>query len=47
MQCLIRNLVEEERVIEDKEELKKYITDYYKKLFGSEPDPKVALNDDF
>jgi hypothetical protein len=27
--------------------LKRYITDFYKKLFGSEPDPKIKLGNDF
>jgi len=32
--CHIRNLVDGDRTIEDKEELKVYVTDFYKHLFG-------------
>ena len=34
-------------MIEEKEELKKYITDFYKGLFGSERDPRIKLGEDF
>jgi hypothetical protein len=45
--CIIKALVEEDTVLEDKEELKEHITNFYKKLFGREPDPKVRLGEDF
>jgi hypothetical protein len=41
--CMIKSLVEGDRMIEDKEELKVYVTNFYKSLFGSEPDPKIRL----
>ena len=45
--CLIKSLVDGDRLIEEKEELKKYITDFYKGLFGSERDPRIKLGEDF
>jgi hypothetical protein len=35
------------RTISDSEELKVHITQFYKNLFGSEPDPVVHLNEEF
>ena len=45
--CLIKSLVDGDRLIEEKEELKKYITDLYKGLFVSERDPRIKLREDF
>jgi hypothetical protein len=45
--CLIRNLVEGDRVIENKEELKSYITYFYKNLFGGGQDPGIHLSEEF
>lgn len=45
--CLIKSLVDGDRLIEEKEDLKKYITDLYKGLFGSERDPRIKLGEDF
>ena len=45
--CLIKSLMDGDRVIEDKEELKKYITDFYKGLFGSESEPRIKLGSEF
>jgi mannosylglycoprotein endo-beta-mannosidase len=45
--CLIKCLVEGDRNIEDKEELKTYITNFYKVLFDSEPDPRIRLDQNF
>jgi len=44
---LIKSLVKGERTIEDKEELKTYITNFYRGLFGSEPDPRIRLGENF
>lgn len=45
--CLIRSLMEGDRTIEDKEELKSYITEFYKNLFGGDHDPMIHLSDNF
>jgi hypothetical protein len=39
--CLIRNLVEGDRVIKDQEELKTYILEFYKNLFGGGQEPRI------
>jgi len=45
--CVIKSLVDGDRLIEEKEDLKKYITDLYKGLFVSERDPRIKLREDF
>lgn len=45
--CQIKNLVDGDRTIEEKEELKLYITDFYKHLFGGESDPVIHLGENF
>lgn len=45
--CFIRNLVEGENTIEDKEELKVFITNFYKNLFGGDHPPKICLIEEF
>jgi hypothetical protein len=39
--------VEEDRVIEDKEELKAYISEFYKNLFGGGQEPRIQLSETF
>jgi mannosylglycoprotein endo-beta-mannosidase len=43
----ILSLEDGQRTISDSDELKVHITQFYKNLFGCEPDPVVHLNGDF
>jgi mannosylglycoprotein endo-beta-mannosidase len=43
----ILSLEDGQRTISDSDELKVHITQFYKNLFGSEPDPVVHLNEEF
>ncbi|XP_066396066.1 uncharacterized protein [Miscanthus floridulus] len=42
--CMIRSLEEDEEVLTETESLKIHITNYYKKLFGSEPQSNIRLD---
>lgn len=44
--CLIRSLEDEGSIITEANELKAHITDYYKRLFGSEGQSKLKLHPD-
>lgn len=42
--CFIRSLVERDRVLTDSQDLKRHVTDFYKKPFGSEEQPMIKLH---
>lgn len=45
--CTIKSLEEGENMITEMEQLKKHVTDFYKKLFGGEETPGIHLSEDF
>jgi hypothetical protein len=42
--CFNHSLVEGDRVLTDSQDLKRYVTDFYKKLFGSKEQPTIKLH---
>lgn len=44
--CLIKELVDGDRILTETVELKEHITNFYKNLFGSEEEPRITLHQD-